>query len=91
MGFELDIPAERRQPSAFSQVDPGDLGSNTPLVADWGGWIRTSECESQSLVSCRLTTPHRRPAYPPGRRQTTSGCQQNFHRRLDDLVQRRLR
>jgi hypothetical protein len=37
--LEPDVRVERREPSAFRQVDPGDLGSNQPMMADWDGWM----------------------------------------------------
>src|SRR5262245_13091120 len=59
-GSNSDLRLEAR---AQGQAANG-AGPTCPGEAGWGGRIRTSVCESQSLVPYRLATPHQRTGFP---------------------------
>ena len=54
-----DLPAGAASHSTSIVVPDRQPGGNPPgPEAGWGGRIRTSGCEIQSLVPYRLATPH---------------------------------
>src|SRR5437763_14200669 len=56
IGADVHVRTSRPGSRRRHHTDPGGYG--------WGGRIRTSVCESQSLVPYRLATPHQRTGFP---------------------------